>query len=107
MGAALGLLIAILFLVLSLKIADPALEYNPYRWLSKPHEWAMLAGLIVQANILVYAFKMQPNLQQFFVMFCLAHLGGAAFVYGLLVLLGREVVVRVRRFTASRQESRP
>ena len=46
LGMGVGGGIAVLFLILSLKVADSALSYNPYRWMSSLHEWLAIIVLI-------------------------------------------------------------
>lgn len=101
MGA--GLVIALVFLALSLKVADPTLQYNPYRWISKPHEWLMLVGLVVEAKLLLMATKVPATLPQLLALVSLAHVLAAMIVYGVLAVLIREIAVRVRRFSAKRR----
>lgn len=98
-----GLVIALVFLVLSLKVADPTLQYNPYRWISKPHEWLMLVGLVVEAKLLLLVTKAPATLPQLLALVSLAHVLAAMIVYGALAVFIREIAVRVRRFSAKRR----
>ncbi len=97
-----GLVIALVFLVLSLKVADPVLQYNPYRWISKPHEWLMLVGLLVEAKLLLLITKVPATLPQLLALVSLAHVLAAMVVYGVLVVLVREVILFVKKFRAKR-----
>lgn len=102
-GMGVGLVIALVFLVLSLKVANPTLQYNPYRWISKPHEWLMLVGLVVEAKLLLLVTKVPATLPQLLALVSLAHVLAAMIVYGALAVLIREIAVRVRRFSAKRR----
>lgn len=102
MGMGVGLVIALVFLVLSLKVADPVLQYNPYRWISKPHEWLMLVGLLVEAKLLLLITKVPATLPQLLALVSLAHVLAAMVVYGVLVVLVREVILFVKKFRAKR-----
>ncbi len=102
-GMGVGVVVAAIFLVLSLKVADPTLQYNPYRWISKPHEWLMLVGLVVEAKLLLLVTRTPASLAQLLVLVSLAHVLAAVVVYGVLAVLIREIVVRVRRFSAKRR----
>ncbi|MBP6944820.1 hypothetical protein KBD61_00820 [Patescibacteria group bacterium] len=101
-GMGVGLVIALVFLVLSLKVADPVLQYNPYRWISKPHEWLMLVGLLVEAKLLLLITKVPATLPQLLALVSLAHVLAAMVVYGVLVVLVREVILFVKKFRAKR-----
>lgn len=102
-----GLFWGVLFLFLSLKVADSTLNYNPYRWMSKPHEWLMLVGLVLDLRMYVWIKQVRPTVPHLVVLFCLAHVFAATLFYGVVAVLVRETVVRIRSFNAKRRGSRP
>jgi hypothetical protein len=101
-GMGVGLIVAAIFLVLSLKVADPILQYNPYRWISRPHEWLMLVALVLETKIFLLFSKSSPTLVQLVVLVSVAHVLAAMLMYGVLTVLVREVVLLVKRLCAKR-----
>ena len=103
-GMVLGCLIAVIFLLLSLKFTDPELTYNPHRWISKPHEWLVIVGLIIETNIAARFVQGGLNPPQIVVLFCLTHILAAALLYGVVTLLIRQIFLRI---SAMRRGWRP
>jgi hypothetical protein len=81
--------IAVLFLILSLKVADSALSYNPYRWMSSLHEWLAIIVLILETKLFLVFTHARPTLSHVVYLFIFAHILAAMLVYGVLFLIVR------------------
>lgn len=103
LGMGVGLIVAAAFLLLSLKFTDSSLDYNPYRWISRPHEWLMLFVLVAEAQVFTHVSKSVLGLSQVVVLFCFAHTIAGMLLYGTLSLMIREVWARVSKALARRK----